>query len=147
MYKIIVITPEKIVMEEEIYSLIAPGGLGYLQILTNHCSLLTNLVPGKLTIERNPGEKLEYAISGGFLEVLHNEATILADAIETPEEIDLARAEASLRKAEERLKEPADHIDVMRAKNAKDRALNRIKISKEYHYSIQTYHSPRNIEV
>jgi F-type H+-transporting ATPase subunit epsilon len=147
MYKLTVITPEKIVFDEDVYSLITKGGEGYLQILTNHCSILSTLQPGKLTIEKQKGEKLEYAISGGFLEVSHNVATILADALESPDEIDLARAESSQKKAEERLKSVEGNIDIVRAKNALKRAKNRIKIHKEYLLSKQVYRDPRKIEV
>src|SRR6185295_4666253 len=117
-------------------SLIAFGGDGYLQILTNHCSLLSTLHPGKLIITKENGEKLFYALSGGFLEVSKNVATILADTLEAPNEIDLARAESAAQRARGRLSESENtHVDNARAKAALKRAENRIKIYNELHSS------------
>lgn len=143
MFKLTVITPEKVIFDEEVRSLIANGGNGYLQILTNHCSILSTLQPGKLLIEKPNGDKLLYAVPGGFLEVSHNVATILADTLETPQEINLERAESALKRAQDRLKEPGANVDVVRAKNALKRAQNRIKISKEYTWSKQPHRSAK----
>ena len=137
MYKLTVITPEKTVFDEEVYSLIANGGLGYLEILTNHCSILSTLQPGKLIITRPNGERLLFAVSGGFLEVSNNIVTILADAIESPNEINLERAQAAAQRAEELLKAPEDRIDIPRAKAALLRAKNRISIYHQVHDSRQ----------
>ena len=88
MYKLSAVTPEKVVFEKEAISLVAPGLQGYLGVLTDHAPLITPLVPGKLEIKDASGATTEYFISGGFLEVSNNVATILADAIEIPGEID-----------------------------------------------------------
>jgi F-type H+-transporting ATPase subunit epsilon len=134
MYKLTVITPERVIFDEQVSSLIAYGGDGYLQVLTNHCALLSTLQPGKLTITRENGDKLFYALSGGFLEFSKNVATILADALEFPGQIDIARAEAAAERAKTRLSEPdLTRIDLSRAKSSLKRAENRIKIYKELH--------------
>lgn len=135
MYKLTVITPERVVFDEQVSSLTAFGGDGYLQVLTNHCSILSTLQPGRLSITKENGEKLIFAASGGFLEVSKNVATILADTLELPNEIDLARAESSAKRAAERLNEPDGRIDIARAKAALKRAENRIKIYNELHSS------------
>lgn len=126
------LTPERTVLETKVVSIIAPGSEGYLGILANHAPLITALVPGKLTIResdtRGAGEFV-FAISGGFLEVSNNSATILADAIEPPEKIDLDRAKRARERAQERLRDMSGKIDAVRAEAALKRALNRIKIA------------------
>ncbi len=126
------LTPERTVLEMRVISIIAPGSEGYLGILANHAPLITALVPGKLTIResdaRGAGEIL-FAISGGFLEVSDNVATILADALESPEQIDLERAKRSRDRAQERLRDTSGKIDVVRAEASLRRALNRIRIA------------------
>jgi F-type H+-transporting ATPase subunit epsilon len=131
MYHLSIVTPEKKFYEDEVNSLIAPGSLGYLGILTDHAPLLTELEPGKLTLKDSQGQEKIFAISGGFLEVLKNNVTILADAIEPAEGIDFKRAEEALKRAKERLRSKDEKADVPRAEFALTRALNRIKIFKQ----------------
>lgn len=122
------LTPEKSFLEAEVTSIIAPGSEGYLGVLANHAPLITALVPGKLTIKSDAGESI-YAISGGFLEVSDNKATILADALEPPESIDVGRARRARERAEERLKDLSGRVDTARAEAALARAINRIRIA------------------
>lgn len=131
MYKLSIVTPEKKFYEDEVNSIIAPGSLGYLGILTDHAPLITELVSGKLTVKDTKGQEKIFAISGGFLEVLKNNVTILADSIEPVEDIDMGRAEAALKRAKERLKSKDEDIDKPRAEFALTRALNRIKIFRQ----------------
>jgi F-type H+-transporting ATPase subunit epsilon len=122
------LTPEKSFLEAEVTSIIAPGSEGYLGVLAHHAPLITALIPGKLTVKSEAGETV-YAISGGFLEVSDNKATILADALEAPEAIDVARARRARERAEERLKDIGGKIDAARAEGALARAINRIRIA------------------
>jgi F-type H+-transporting ATPase subunit epsilon len=131
MYQLSIVTPEKKFYEDQVNSIIAPGSLGYLGILTDHAPLITELVPGKLTLKDTKSQEKIFAISGGFLEVLKNNVTILADSIETVEDIDLGRDESALKRAKERLKSKDEEIDKPRAEFALTRALNRIKIFKQ----------------
>lgn len=131
MYTLSIVTPEKKFYEDKVNSLIAPGSLGYLGILTDHAPLLTELVPGKLTLKDSKGQEKIFAISGGFLEVLKNNVTILADSIESAEGIDFKRAEEALKRAQERLKSKDEKVNMPRAEFALTRALNRIKIFKQ----------------
>jgi F-type H+-transporting ATPase subunit epsilon len=131
MYKLSIVTPEKKFYKDEVNSLIAPGSLGYIGILTDHAPLITELVPGKLTVKDSKNQEKIFAISGGFLEVLKNNVTILADSIESAEGIDFKRAEEALKRARERLESRDENIDVPRAEFALTRALNRIKIHKQ----------------
>ena len=130
MFKLSVVTPEKPVIDQDAHSIIAPGSEGYLGILTDHAPLITALVPGKLSVTAQDNREANYALSGGFLEVSHNTVIILADAIEPADKIDLERAKRAEERARERLARRADPaIDVPRAEAALARALNRIRLA------------------
>lgn len=131
MYHLSIVTPEKVVFEDQVISLIAPGTVGYLEILTDHAPIITSLQPGKLTVTEKNREKLVYAVSGGFLEVSHNRATLLADAVEPAGQIDLERAEKAKERARQRIESKAKEIDIPRAVAALKRAENRIRIYNE----------------
>jgi F-type H+-transporting ATPase subunit epsilon len=121
-------TPERTVFDDAVVSLMAPGGRGYLGILANHAPLITTLVPGKLSIRDLSGSERIFALSGGFLEVSQNRATILADSLESPDEVDADRAQESRDRAMKRLKEMSGRWDDERARLALFRALNRLRI-------------------
>lgn len=124
-----IVTPEKKVVEQQIRSLIAPGSEGYLGILAHHTPLTTGLIPGKLTIKDPANLETIYAISGGFLEVAGNQATILADAIERAEDIDIDRAQqAQIRAREILASKTRDSVEFAHAEASLERALNRIGI-------------------
>ncbi|MDP1834929.1 MAG: ATP synthase F1 subunit epsilon [Chlamydiales bacterium] len=129
MFDVSIVTPESIYLEEKVYSVIAPGLIGYLQILVNHAPLITALHAGRLTIvDKDKNERL-YAIAGGFLEVLDNKVIILADAIEPSTGIDVPRAKSALTRAERRICRHSGDIDLFRARSAFDRARNRMKLA------------------
>lgn len=106
--KLEIVTAERVVYSEDIDVLVAPGIDGDLAILPRHTPLLTILRPGEIRVVKN-GKGSLMAVSGGFLEVLGNKVTILADTAEREEEIDVHRAEEALKRAEERIATiPAD---------------------------------------
>ncbi len=123
-----IVTAERMVYSDEVDVVIAPGVEGQLGILPNHASLLTMLQPGELVV-RKEGEETEMFVSGGFLEVMQNRVTLLADVAERAEEIDIARAEEAKRRAEEQIKERLPEMDLAVAEAALRRALARIKIA------------------
>jgi len=131
MYTLTIVTPEEVIFEDEVVSIVAPGSEGYLGILTDHAPLITALVPGKLTVKDKGGGESVFSLSGGFLEVSNNVATVLADAVEPEEKIDVERARQALERAKERLQTKSQEIDVARAQAALSRALNRIKVYQE----------------
>jgi F-type H+-transporting ATPase subunit epsilon len=132
LFKLSVVTPEKVVFEKDVRSMIAPGSEGYLGVLSEHAPLITALIPGKLTVIDNEGNEVDYSVSGGFLEVSGNVATVLADAIEAPDGIDVERARRAEHRARERLSRRSDSgIDEIRAEASLARALNRQKMARK----------------
>ncbi|KPK48225.1 MAG: ATP synthase F0F1 subunit epsilon [Dehalococcoidia bacterium SM23_28_2] len=122
-----IVTAEKLVFsEEDVDLLVVPGIEGQLGVLSLHAPLLTMIQPGILRVVKG-GEETAMAITGGFIEVRENRVTILADAAERGEEIDVARAEEARRRAEERLASREATIDVVKAEMALKRALMRLK--------------------
>jgi F-type H+-transporting ATPase subunit epsilon len=130
-FQLTVLTPVRTLLDERVDSLVAPGSEGYLGVLANHAPLLTALIPGKLTVRLAGGATRIFALSGGFLEVSANRATILADAMEEPGEIDLDRARRAAGRARERLHDMQAKWDMARAEAALARALNRVKVATE----------------
>jgi len=98
-YTLDVVTPERIMLSEEVTQTIAPGSEGQLGILANHAPLMSELAPGEVLVTLADGRTLSHlVISGGFLEVAPNggHTTILADSAERADEVDVSRAEADL---------------------------------------------------
>ena len=123
-----VVTAERELYNGEADMVSAPGAEGRLGILPRHAALLTFLTPGELRITLHDAEEPLF-VSGGFLEVLNNNVTVLADTAEHAEEIDQARAEEARRRAQERLAQA--HSDVERAElqGALERAVTRLRVS------------------
>ena len=131
-----VMSPERTVFAGQARSLVAPGREGYFGVLAHHAAMVAELGIGKLAIAGDDGRRMLYAIAGGFLEVSDNHVTILVDAGERADEIDMARAEASEHRAEGRLKEQRSKarekdVDTARATAALHRALNRLRVARE----------------
>lgn len=108
----------------------APGMAGYLGVLTGHAPLLTPLATGKLTFRDASGKNFLAALSGGFLEVSKKGVILLADSIEFPNEIDRQRAERAAEKARQRLAKK-EGIDIPRATASLKRAENRLAVVQE----------------
>ncbi len=129
------VTAERIVrVEQGVDVLIAPGSEGQMAILPHHAALMTTLEPGELIVRR-AGQEDSFTVTGGFLEIRNDRVTILADAAEPFEEIDVARAEEARRRAEERIRryrEQADRdVDLARAQAALQRALLRLRVAEQ----------------
>ena len=126
MFSLSVVTPSKLVYEADVRSFKAPGSEGYFQVLIGHVPMLASLQAGLLTIQDEAGSRV-YAISGGFVEVLRHQATILAEAVEPVGEIDVGRARQAAARARQRLDAKEPGVDIARAQAALSRALNRVK--------------------
>jgi len=123
-----IVTAERVVLSDDVDQVHAPTKEGRVGILPRHMPLITILVPGELDIIKN-NERTEYAVSGGFMEVLPNRITILADAVERADEIDEERAERARRAAEERMSAHQSEVDMAKAEAELRRALTRIKVA------------------
>jgi F-type H+-transporting ATPase subunit epsilon len=97
-----IVSPERLLLSEEVDSVTLPGSEGYLGILPGHLPLLTMLKPGVITYE-TAGKKKMLAVHGGFLEVLPERVIVMADKIQKPEEINLQEARAAKERAEKKL--------------------------------------------
>jgi F-type H+-transporting ATPase subunit epsilon len=126
--KLDIVTAEKVVFSDDVDIVIAPGLEGQLAILPHHAPLMTTLTSGEL-IARKEGQEYGMAISGGYLEVRPDRVIVLADEAERAEEIDIARAEAAKKRAQETLVHPASQVDAARAEAALRRAIARLEVA------------------
>ncbi|MFA6338664.1 MAG: ATP synthase F1 subunit epsilon [Candidatus Paceibacterota bacterium] len=105
-----IVSPERKVFEAEITQATIPTKEGEVTILPEHIPLVTSLIPGVIEIKTSKGDIEILSVSGGFLEVLNNKISILADTAERAHEIDISKAEEA-RKTAEKIKEEAVHTD------------------------------------
>jgi len=128
--KLEVVTPERIVVSEEVQIVIAPGSVGEFGVLVGHTPFLTTLAVGKLNYRDVDGTNKYVFVSGGFAEALPDKVTVLAESAERRREIDEERAKSALERSQKRIEgklEESD-IDIVRANAAMERALHRIKL-------------------
>jgi F-type H+-transporting ATPase subunit epsilon len=126
--KLEIVTAERSVFSDDVDIVIAPGTQGQLGILPHHAPLMTTLSAGELIARKN-GNEYTLAIGGGYMEVRSDRVIVLADAAERAEEIDIARAEAAKRKAQERLAHPTSREEAFAAEAALHRALARLEVA------------------
>src|SRR5215510_477149 len=126
-----IVTPDRLVLKEEVDELQVPGKNGYLGILPGHAPLITELMVGELSYRKD--KTTHYlSVSGGYCEVLPDRVTVLAERAEKAEEINMDRALASKQRAEKRLASPQNpDIDLDRAMVSLKRALIRLQVSQK----------------
>ena len=130
MLRLEIITVDGTVFDDNVNMVIAPGSDGVLGILPRHTPLLTSLNYGELEIKREGQPDEFFAIGGGFMEVRPFNVTVLADAAERADEIDIERAKAARERAEDRLAAAAkDQQDFSRAEAALQRSMARLKVA------------------
>jgi F-type H+-transporting ATPase subunit epsilon len=98
------VTPERLLLDEEVDEVTAPGVVGEFGVLPNHITFLSALEAGRFAYKRG-GQAHHLAVSGGFAEVVDNVVTVLADAAEFAEEIDVERATTAWQRAGEQIKD------------------------------------------
>ena len=125
-----VVTPERMLIKEQVLAVTVPGLGGELGILPEHAPLLSELGSGPLTFTLETGQKKCLSVCGGYLEVLPDRVRVLAQLAEFADEIDMKRAEDALKRAEERVLHPTADVDSARALNAMKRAQARIAAAK-----------------
>lgn len=124
-----IITAERQVYSDEVDVVVAPGIEGQLGILPHHAPLMTVLQPGELMM-RKDGVESYLVVTGGFMEVLANKVTILADAAENSDEIDEQRAQAAVERAQERIRHRASDVQLEEALNSLRRAQVRVVVAR-----------------
>jgi len=130
-FQLEVVTPERLVVSDEVTELVAPGSEGYFGVLPGHIPFITTLSIGELTYWRGRDER-HLAVTWGYVEVLGEKVIVLAETAERAEEIDAERARKARERAEGRLKEWVDGsaaIDEARAEAALRRALARLDVA------------------
>lgn len=128
-FQLRIITPDRVFYEGEVDMVEFNTTEGEIGVLPGHIPLTVIVKPGILNIYEAEGEK-HAALHSGFVEILPERVTILAEIVEWPEEIDESRAEAALQRAEERLRSRTPETDVARAETALLRAMARINVLK-----------------
>ena len=123
-----IVTPDRSLVHEEVDEVQIPGSEGYLGVLPGHTPLLATLSVGELWY-RIGQENYFLAIASGFGEVLPDRVTVLAQTAQRAEDIDVGRAEAARKRAEERLAPKAIDIDVERARLALLKSLIRVQVA------------------
>jgi F-type H+-transporting ATPase subunit epsilon len=126
-----VVTPEKLVVSEDVQIVAAPGSLGEFGVLIGHTPFLTMLNTGIIRYADADGQERYVFASGGFAEALPDKVTILAESAERRRDIDLGRAQAAQARAEQRLAEDRskEDVDFRRAKASLERAMVRVRIA------------------
>jgi F-type H+-transporting ATPase subunit epsilon len=134
--ELLIVTPDRLLVHEQVDELQIPGSQGYFGVLPGHMPFLASLAVGELWYRK--GQTRTYlSIAFGFAEVLPDRVTILAQLAERAEDIDVARADAARKRAEERIARGAQaDIDFERARIALQKAVIRIQVSS--HVSVRS---------
>jgi F-type H+-transporting ATPase subunit epsilon len=125
-----VVTPDRLVLREDVDEVVVPGSEGELGVLPGHTPLLATLKVGEMWY-RSGSDRHYLAVAMGFVEVLPDRVTILAQVGERAQDIDVARAERAKQRAEGRIAgpTPAADIDIERARIALMKSLIRLQVA------------------
>ncbi|HUS05974.1 MAG TPA: F0F1 ATP synthase subunit epsilon [Bryobacteraceae bacterium] len=129
-FELEVATPERLVIREQVTEAEIPAKDGAIGVLPEHAPLMSELGTGALHYSVSGGARQVLMVSGGWVEVLNNHVRVLADRAEKSNEIDVARAEAALQRANERLAGPVGDLDVASTLEAMKRAQARIEAAR-----------------
>ena len=130
-FQLEIVTPQRLIVSDEVTELIAPGAEGYFGVLPGHTPFMTTLDVGELTYRKGKEER-HLAVTWGYIEVRGDKVIVLAETAERAEEIDASRAMRARERAETRLREwagGAAAIDFARAEAALRRALTRLDVA------------------
>ena len=122
-----IVTPQGLVLSEEVDEVTATGSEGEFGVLPGHVRFVTTLKPGMLSCKTSNQVKI-FFVSWAYCGVGTERMLVLADSAERSDEIDVERAKAAMKRAEERLKK-AEEVDFKRAEAAIERAVTRIQIA------------------
>ena len=128
--KLTIVTPQRMMVTEQVDQVNVPGSEGDMGILYDHSPLLSALRPGLLSYQKG-SESISMVVRGGYVEVAENRVTVLAEAAEFLNEIDRTRAEAARLKAEEALKNSTTDEEFRKAQEKLFRAVARIESAED----------------
>lgn len=123
-----IVTPFQRIYSNDVSAVRVPGLNGYFGVLPGHTPLLAALKIGEIKVQID-NETLFFATSGGFVEVLPHTMSVLAETAESADTIDIKRAQEAKERAIQRIKEGSKTWNVVRARAALFRAINRIRIA------------------
>lgn len=126
-FKLKIVTPHGIYLEKEVDMLNLRTTSGQIGILAKHLPLASAIEISEMNYLIGK-ERFKYAIGGGFVYVSSDDTTIIANSIESQEEIDLERAKKARERATNRLKSNDPELDILRAEISLKKAINRIKV-------------------
>lgn len=127
MIHLTIVTPERKLVDRQVSEVVLPGSEGYFGVLPGHAPLLSALKVGEISYGQE-GRTFCVAVAWGFVEVLADRVSVLADIAERAEDIDIERARKARERAEGRLRGGAD-VDWDRARVALDKALVRLQVA------------------
>lgn len=125
-FELEIATPERLLIRADVREAQIPASNGYLGVMPEHSPLLAELGAGELQYVMPNGTRKYLAVDGGWVEVMPSHVRVLATHAEKADEIDAARAQSALARANERLAHPTEGMDVARALNAMKRAQARL---------------------
>jgi F-type H+-transporting ATPase subunit epsilon len=127
--KLEVVTPYGLVLSDDVDEVVCAGSEGEFGVLPGHVPFFTTLKIGMLTYKK--GNSVKYVfVNSGYAEVTPDRVLVLADSAEKAEDIDVERAKAAMKRAEERLKK-IEEFDFARASSALERAVTRIQVAEK----------------
>jgi F-type H+-transporting ATPase subunit epsilon len=129
-FQLEIVTPEKLVVRDSAEEVQIPGRSGYIGVLPGHAPLITELGAGEISY-RSGGQSHRFSMAWGFAEVLPDRVTVLAETVERADEIDVPRAQESLRKAEESLSAAKSQADYAVANAKIERAQARLEVAEK----------------
>jgi F-type H+-transporting ATPase subunit epsilon len=130
-FRLRIVTPERLLLDEEVDEVTAPGAAGEFGVLPDHIAFLTTLVPGRM-IYKQGGQRHVLAIFGGYAEVFDNVMTVLADGAETAKQIDLEAARQACQETEAKLASlAADAAELATVRRALDQHTARVMAASE----------------
>jgi len=133
-FQVEIVTPERLVVDDQATEMQIPGKNGYLGILPGHAPLITELAVGEISYRpagQDAASTKRLSVAWGFAEVLPNKVTILAETAEKASEIDVERARRAKQRAEERLAKTGEQVDYERCQVALQRAETRLKVAEK----------------
>ena len=129
-FKVEIITPDRVFYTGDATMIEFNTTAGQIGVYKKHIPTTTVLAPGIVTIHQDGEDNVVAVAHSGFAEILPDKVTLLAEIAEWPEEIDKSRAEAAMKRAQERLANKTEAVDIKRAEYALRKALVRIDAAK-----------------